>query len=69
MKSIKSLFALLTLVAVSFACAPLQEAPITEVPTSVQEVTTEEVAFPWIDDAANCCGSKPETVPDERPRI
>jgi hypothetical protein len=67
MKSIKSLFTLLFIFAVSFACAPLQEAPITEAPTTTPEVTGEEVAFPWIDDAANCCGQKPVDTP--RPKI
>ena len=67
MKSIKSLFALFTLLAVSFACAPLQEGSITEVPTPTPEVTIEDVAFPWIDDAANCCGQKPVDTP--KPRI
>ena len=59
MKSIKSLFALLTLFAISFACAPLHEAPIAEAPTPTPEVTIDDVAFPWIDDAANCCGQSP----------
>ena len=68
MKSNKPLFALLTLIAISFACAPLQEAPITEAPTPTPEVTVDEVAFPWTDDAANCCGI-PETVPMPRPKI
>ena len=58
MKSIKSLFALLTLFAISFACA-LHEAPIAEAPTPTPEVTIDDVAFPWIDDAANCCGQSP----------
>ena len=69
MKSIKSLSALLTLVAISFACAPLQEAPITEAPSTTPEVTVDEVAFPWIDDAANCCGSEPEPVESPRPKM
>ena len=59
MKSLKSLFALLTLVAVSFACAPVNETPVTQAPAPAEEVTIEEAAFPWTDDAANCCGSKP----------
>ena len=60
MKSVKSLFALLTLVAVSFACAPVNETPVTEAPAPTPaEVTVDEAAFPWTDDAANCCGGKP----------
>ncbi len=59
MKNVKSLFALLTLVAVSFACAPVAESPITEAPASPSEVTVDEAAFPWTDDANNCCGGKP----------
>ncbi len=59
MKSVKSLFALLTLVAVSFACAPVNESPVTEAPAPAEEVSIEEAAFPWTDDSANCCGSKP----------
>jgi hypothetical protein len=67
MKSIKSLFTLLFIFAVSFACAPLQDGAITEAPTPTPEVTVEDVAFPWIDDAANCCGQKPVDTP--RPKI
>ncbi len=67
MKSIKSLSALLTLFAISFACAPLHEAPIAEAPTPSTEVTIDEVAFPWIDDAANCCEQTPTQKP--KPRI
>ena len=59
MKSVKSLFALLTLVAVSFACAPVNETSMTDAPAVDDEVTIEEAAFPWTDDAANCCESKP----------
>ena len=59
MKNVKSLFALLTLVAVSFACAPVAESPITEAPAATPEVTVDEAAFPWADDAANCCEGKP----------
>jgi len=66
MKSVKSLFALLTLVAVSFACAPVNETPMTDAPTVDDEVTIEEAAFPWTDDAANCCGHKPIT---SKPKI
>ena len=69
MKSIKSLFTLLFLFAISFACAPLQDGAITEAPTPTPEVTIEEVAFPWTDDAANCCGSIPSTIPVDRPKI
>lgn len=67
MKSIKSLFILLIFISISFACAPLQEGTITEAPTPKPEVTIEEVAFPWIDDTANCCGQKPVDTP--RPKI
>ncbi len=67
MKSIKSLSALLTLFAFSFACASLHEAPIAEAPTPSTEVTIDEVAFPWIDDAANCCEQTPIQKP--KPRI
>ncbi|MCR9133330.1 MAG: hypothetical protein NXI08_12165 [bacterium] len=59
MKNVKSLFALLTLLAVSFACAPVAESPITEAPAPATEVTTDEAAFPWMDEADNCCGGKP----------
>ena len=69
MKSIKSLFILLIFISISFACAPLQEGSITEVPTPTPEVTIDEVAFPWIDDAANCCGHEPMPVPKPKPRI
>ena len=69
MKSIKSSFALLTLLAVSFACAPLQEGTSTEAPTPTPEVTIDKVAFPWIDDAANCCIGKPRPVLKPKPRI
>jgi hypothetical protein len=67
MKSIKSSFALLTLLAISFACAPLQDGAITEAPTPTPEVTIDEIAFPWIDDAANCCGTEPSPV--NKPKI
>ena len=56
MKSVKSLFALLTLVAVTFACAPVNETPVAEAPAPADEVTIEEAACPWTDDATNCCG-------------
>ena len=66
MKNVKSLFALLTLVAVSFACAPVAESPITEAPTPAVEISTDDAAFPWIDDANNCCEGKPILT---RPKI
>ena len=66
MKNVKSLFALLTLLAVSFACAPVAETPITEAPAPTTEVTTDEAAFPWMDEADNCCGGKPILT---RPKI
>jgi hypothetical protein len=69
MKSIKSLFILLIFISISFACAPLQDGSITEAPTPTSEVTVDEVAFPWIDDAANCCQSEPIPVHPPRPKI
>jgi hypothetical protein len=68
MKSVKSLFALLTLLAVTFACAPVNETPITESPTPADEVTIEEAAFPWTDDASYCCG-KPTRPSGGKPKI
>ena len=64
MKNTKSLLAVLTVMAVSFACAPVTETPVAETPApATPEVTTEQPAFPWTDDATNCCGQKSSNGP------
>ena len=66
MKPMKSLFALLTLVAISFACAPVNDHPVATPTNDQPEVTTEQTAFPWDTNDASCCQQRPIL---ERPKI
>ena len=65
MKSVKSLFALLTLVAISFACAPVNDQPVASTNEQPQ-ISTETPAFPWDATDASCCEQKPIL---ERPKL
>ena len=66
MKSVPSLFALFALVALSFACAPVSEQAASAPMADEPQLTVEQTAFPWTDDAANCCEGKPILT---RPKI
>ena len=59
MKSVKSLFALLTFVAISFACAPVNDQPAADVTTNQPEITVDQAAFPWDQADASCCEQRP----------
>ena len=59
MKSVKSLFAALTLVALSFACAPVNEQPATTPDNDQPEVSIDQAAFPWDANDASCCQQLP----------
>ena len=56
MKSLKSLFALLTLVAVSFACAPAQQSQ------TASDSTQPETTITITDDAAFSGGNDPKPI-------
>ena len=56
MKSLKSLFALLTLVAVSFACAPAQQSQATA------DANQPETTITISDDAAFSGGNDPKPI-------
>ena len=66
MKSVSSLFALFALLALSFACAPVNEQAASAPMADEPQLTVEETAFPWIDETANCCDPKPILT---RPKI